>query len=47
VIASGITGYIAVWATLKLVRSRSFLPFVVYRVVLGVFLLGLVATGFR
>jgi undecaprenyl-diphosphatase len=46
VIASGITGYIAVWATLKLVRSRSFIAFVGYRVVLGFFILSLLATGF-
>ena len=36
IVASGITGYIAVWGTLKLVRTRSFLPFVLYRLVLGV-----------
>lgn len=46
VIASAITGYIAVWATLKLVRSRSFLAFVIYRLVLGFFILGLLGLGF-
>ena len=47
IVASGITGYIAVWGTLKLIRTRSFAPFVLYRLVLGVSILLLLATGFR
>ena len=47
IIASGITGYIAVWGTLKLIRTHSFLPFVLYRLVLGVSVLLLAATSFR
>jgi undecaprenyl-diphosphatase len=47
IVASGITGYIAVWGTLKLVRTHSFLPFVLYRLILGVSILLLLATGFR
>lgn len=47
IIASGVTGYVAVWGTLKIIRTHSFLPFVVYRIVLGVLVLGLVATTFR
>jgi undecaprenyl-diphosphatase len=47
VVASAVTGYIAVWGTLKLVRSRSFLSFVLYRVFLAVFVLALLATPFR
>jgi undecaprenyl-diphosphatase len=47
IIASGITGYIAVWGTLKLIRTHSFFPFVVYRLVLGVLILLLVALPFR
>lgn len=35
IVASGVTGYAAVWGTLRLIRSRSFAPFVVYRVMLG------------
>lgn len=35
IVASGITGWLAVWGTLKLIRTRSFAPFVVYRVVVG------------
>jgi undecaprenyl-diphosphatase len=45
--ASAITGYIAVWGTLKLVRTRSFAPFVLYRLVLGFSVLMLLATPFR
>jgi undecaprenyl-diphosphatase len=47
IIASGITGYIAVWGTLKLIRTHSFLPFVLYRLVLGTLVLLLAASSFR
>ena len=47
IVASAITGYIAVWGTLKLIRTKSFAPFVLYRLVLGVSVLLLVASGFR
>ena len=47
IVASGITGYIAVWGTLKLIRTRSFAPFVLYRLVLGFSILLLLATSFR
>jgi undecaprenyl-diphosphatase len=46
-VASGVTGYLAVWGTLALVRTRSFLPFVVYRLVVGVAILVILATPFR
>jgi undecaprenyl-diphosphatase len=36
IVASGLTGWLAVWGTLRLVRTTSFAPFVVYRVVAGV-----------
>ena len=39
IVASGITGWVAVWGTLKLVKTHSFLPFVIYRVGLGVLVL--------
>jgi undecaprenyl-diphosphatase len=45
--ASAVTGYIAVWGTLKLVRSRSFLPFVLYRLAVATAVLLLLATSFR
>lgn len=37
--ASGITGWLAVWGTLRLIRTRTFSPFVVYRVLFGVVVL--------
>jgi undecaprenyl-diphosphatase len=47
IITSGISGWIAVWGTLKLIRTRSFTPFVIYRVALGVVVLVIVAAGVR
>jgi len=47
IVASGITGYIAVWGTLKLIRTRSFAPFVLYRLVVGVSILMVLATPLR
>ncbi|MGE0880216.1 MAG: undecaprenyl-diphosphate phosphatase [Acidimicrobiia bacterium] len=44
IITSAISGWIAVWGTIKLVRTRSFAPFVIYRVVAGVVVLVLAAT---
>ena len=41
IVTSGLTGWLAVWGTLRLIRTRSFLPFVVYRVVVGVGVLAL------
>jgi len=47
IITSGISGWLAVWGLLRLVRTRTFTPFVIYRVLLGVVVLGIVATGVR
>jgi undecaprenyl-diphosphatase len=47
IVTSGIAGWLAVWGTIKFVRSHSFLPFVVYRVALGVVVLTLAATALR
>jgi undecaprenyl-diphosphatase len=46
-VASAATGWLAVWGTLRFVRTRSFRPFVVYRVALGLVVMGLAATGVR
>lgn len=43
IVASGVTGWLAVWGTLRLVRTRTFTPFVAYRVVVGVAFLLLTA----
>lgn len=47
IVASGITGWFAVWATLRIVRTRSFAPFVVYRVIAGVAVLLIAASSWR
>lgn len=47
VLTSFLSGLLAVWGTLRLVRTRSFAPFVVYRVALGVVVLVVVAAGWR
>ena len=47
IVTSGLSGWLAVWGTLKLVRTHSFMPFVIYRVALGVLVLLLIATGVR
>ncbi len=36
IVASGLTGWVAVWGTLRLIRTRTFAPFVIYRVIVGV-----------
>jgi undecaprenyl-diphosphatase len=46
-ITSGIAGWIAVWGTLRLVQTHSLMPFVWYRIGLGVFVLLCMASGFR
>ena len=46
-ITSALTGALAVWGTLRLVRTRSFTPFVIYRVAAGAAVLGVLATRFR
>jgi undecaprenyl-diphosphatase len=47
IVASAMTGYVAVWGTLKLIRTHSFAPFVLYRLVLGFGILLLLAVSFR
>jgi undecaprenyl-diphosphatase len=47
IVTSAISGWIAVWGLLRLVRTHSFTPFVIYRVVVGLTVLVIVATGWR
>jgi undecaprenyl-diphosphatase len=47
IVTSGLTGWLAVWGTLRLVRTHSFLPFVIYRVALGILVLVILAAGWR
>ncbi|MDE0802733.1 MAG: undecaprenyl-diphosphate phosphatase [Acidimicrobiales bacterium] len=44
---SALTGYAAVWGTIRFVQTRTFSPFVLYRVVAGMAVVGLVAGGFN
>jgi len=46
-LASAVTGWVAVWGTLKLVQTRTFAPFVAYRVALGIAVLLILASGWR
>jgi undecaprenyl-diphosphatase len=47
IVTSAVTGWLAVWATLRLVSTKTFGPFVVYRVLAGLGVLALLATSFR
>jgi undecaprenyl-diphosphatase len=47
VIAAGISGWLAMWGMIRLLRSRSFTPFVLYRFVAGLSVLALLASSFR
>lgn len=47
IIASGVSGWFAVWGTLKLVRTRTFTPFVIYRIGVAVLVWTLMLTGVR
>ena len=43
IVTAGISGWLAVWGLLRLVRTRSFMPFVIYRIAAGLFVLVVVA----
>lgn len=43
---SAVTGYLAVWGTIRFVQTRTFGPFVTYRVLVGLAVIGLSAAGF-
>jgi undecaprenyl-diphosphatase len=45
IVTSGIAGWLAIWGTLKLVRTRSLMPFVIYRISVGVIILIALALG--
>lgn len=46
-IAAAVTGWLAVWGTLRIVQRMSFQPFMIYRVVAGVAVLALLNTSWR
>jgi undecaprenyl-diphosphatase len=45
--SSAVSGWFAVWFTIRFVRTHTFTPFVIYRVVLGVVILAVLATDAR
>ena len=47
IVSAGISGWIAMWSMIRLVRTKSFSLYVVYRVAFGAAILLLVATNFR
>lgn len=47
IVTSGAAGWAAIWGTLALVRTRTFMPFVVYRIAAGLVVLVLLATSWR
>ena len=46
-LAAAVSGWFAVWATLRIIRTHSFTPFVIYRIALAIGILLLIATGTR
>ena len=44
---SAVTGFVAVWGTIRFVQTRTFAPFVGYRVVVGAGVIALAVTGFN
>lgn len=47
IVASGVSGWIAMWGMIRLLRTRSFTPFVVYRIFAGIVIFGLLASNVR
>lgn len=47
IVTSALSGLAAVWGTIKLVSTKSFMPFVVYRVAIGTVMLVLIVSGVR
>lgn len=45
--SSALTGFVAVWGTVRLVGRHRFTPFVWYRVILGLVVLGILVSGLR
>nr|WHW29225.1 putative undecaprenyl-diphosphate phosphatase [uncultured bacterium] len=47
IVTSCIAGLLAVWGTIKLVSTRNLMPFVVYRIAVGIAMLLILAFGWR
>jgi len=46
-IASAATGLLAIYIVFRVIKATSYTPFVIYRIALGVAVLGVIASGFR
>ena len=47
IVCSGVSGWLAMWSMIRLVRTKSFAPYVVYRVLFGAAILLIVASNWR
>lgn len=47
IIASAITGFLAVWGTIRFLRTHTFTPFVIYRVAVGTAVILIAASSWR
>jgi undecaprenyl-diphosphatase len=47
IVASALSGFLAIWGLLAYLRRRDFAPFVVYRLAAAAFIIGLILTGVR
>ena len=47
IISAGISGWCAMWAMIRLLRTRSFTPFVMYRFIAGTAILAIAASAWR
>jgi undecaprenyl-diphosphatase len=47
VVASAVSGFVAIALVLKYIRTHSFRPFVIYRIVVGIAIIVIFATGIR
>jgi undecaprenyl-diphosphatase len=46
-IASAVTGLLAIYVVFRVLRTHSYTPFVLYRIAVGLAVLGVIASGFR
>ncbi len=47
IVTAGVSGWLAMWGMIRLLRTRSFTPFVLYRFAVGIGVLSILATSFR
>jgi undecaprenyl pyrophosphate phosphatase UppP len=47
IVVAGISGWVAMWSMIRLVRTKTFAPYVVYRFMIGAGVLIAVASNWR